>query len=315
MSFLSLVVALLLEQVRPLRQDNWCYGFFRVAARWLEKNFNAGEAQQGAIASMLLIVPPVLATWAIHGFFLQYSVIGSLIWNVTVLYLTLGFRQFSYFYTAIQLALANNDIAEARSLLATWKSRETPGFSAADLSIEQISRIAIEEALVASHRHVFGVFFWFVVLPGPTGAVLYRLADFLSRTWNSGPEEIFGRFARRSFAVIDWLPVRLTAIGFAIVGNFEEAIWLLRENALRFTDTTRGILIASGAGALGIRLGDVGHLHRGVLLDPDAAIEGLPGIDASPSAMNSAVGLVWRSLVLWMVLLLAVWLPGVMYLH
>jgi adenosylcobinamide-phosphate synthase len=315
MSFLSLVVALLLEQVRPLRQDNWCYHGFRLAANSLERNFNAGESQQGAIAWILMVVPPVLSTWAIYVFFREYSVIGSLIWNVAVLYLTLGFRQFSHFYTSIQLALANNDIQAARSLLLEWKSQETPGFIADDLSVEKISRISIEEALVASHRHVFGVFFWFVVLPGPAGAVLYRVTDFLARTWNTNPDEPFGRFAKKSFAVIDWLPVRLTAIGFAIVGNFEEAIWLLRENALRFTDTTRGILIASGAGALGIRLGDVGHLRHGVLLDGDAAIEGLPGVDASPSAMNSAVGLVWRSLVLWMLLLLAVWLPGVVYLH
>ena len=313
MGFLSLVIALLLEQVRPLGQNNWCYQALRSAAESLERNFNAGEAQQGVLAWLLLVVPPVGLVAAVYLFLRPHSVIGALIWNVAMLYLTLGFRQFSHYYTAIQLALANNDLTEARLLLTTWKQQETPSFNAAELNVEEVARIAIEEALVASHRHVFGVFFWFVVLPGPSGAVLYRVADFLARSWNRAPEEAFGRFARRAFAVIDWLPVRMTAIGFAIVGNFEDAIWLLRENALRFTDTTRGILVASGAGALGVRLGDVQHLRRAAPPDADAAIEGLPGVDPGPAAMNSAVGLVWRSLVLWMVLLFAVWLPAALY--
>lgn len=313
MGFLSLVVALLLEQVRPLGQHNWCYQALRSAAQGLERNFNAGEAQQGVLAWLLLVLPPVVLVAVVYVFLRPHSVIGALIWNVAVLYLTLGFRQFSHYYTDIQLALANNDLPEARLLLTAWKQHETPSFNAAELNVEEVARIAIEEALVASHRHVFGVFFWFLVLPGPSGAVLYRAADFLARSWNRAPEESFGRFARGAFAVIDWLPVRLTAIGFAIVGNFEDAIWLLRENALRFTDTTRGILVASGAGALGVRLGDVQHLRRAAPLDADAAIEGLPGVEPGPAAMNSAVGLVWRSLVLWMVLLFAIWLPGALY--
>jgi adenosylcobinamide-phosphate synthase len=157
---------------------------------------------------------------------------------------------------------------------------------------------------------VFGVFFWFVLLPGPSGAVLYRIANFLARQWNVTPGEPFGRFARQAFAAIDWLPVRLTAIGFAIVGNFEDAVFSWRSHAGRFTDPPRGILIASGAGALGVRLGDVEHLQRSALLDGDLAIEGLPGVEPGPTALGSAVGLVWRSLVLWMLLLLLLWLPG-----
>ena len=46
----------------------------------------------------------------------------------------------------------------------------------------------IEHSLLAAHRHVFGVFFWFVravgaSASGPAGAVLYRMAEFASRYW------------------------------------------------------------------------------------------------------------------------------------
>ena len=51
----------------------------------------------------------------------------------------------------------------------------------------RVAASLIEHSLLAAHRHVFGVFFWFVLLStfglGPAGAVLYRMAEFASRYW------------------------------------------------------------------------------------------------------------------------------------
>lgn len=315
MGFLSLIIALLIEQVRPLQNNNLAYSTVRAAARALDRNFNAGESQLGILAWLLIVVPLTLGTWAVFFLLVRLHVFLGLGWDVLVLYLTLGFRQFSHYYTDIQLAVANNDLAEARRLLTQWRGRGNPGFSAADLNLSEISRLAIEEALLASHRHVFGVFFWFVLLPGPSGAVLYRLADYLARAWNDtadarpdGPDEAsaaepFGRFARRAFWIIDWLPVRLTAVGFAVVGNFEDAVFAWRNHATQWRDASRGIILASGSGALGVRLGDAHSFQGGQTAGADTPAESIQGIDASPAAMRSAVGLVWRSLVLWLVLL------------
>ncbi len=192
--------------------------------------------------------------------------------------------------------------------------------------LSDICRVAIEEALVASHRHVFGVFFWFVLMPGPSGAVLYRLADFLARRWNPPPRalakqaplEPFGLFAQRVFLWIDWLPVRLTSIGFAIVGNFEDAVFCWRNYAQQWPDPSRGILLAAGTGALGVRLGPVARTASEPTVPAagdtsgvdDAAADAMPGVDASPAALRSGVGLVWRSMLLWMLLLLLLSLAG-----
>ena len=340
MGFLSLIIALLVEQVRPLRSRNPAYHAVRSAADVLERNFNAGERQQGVLAWLVLVVPLTLLTWLVYDLLLRAHPFLGLAWNALVVYLTLGFRQFSHFYTDIQLALADNDLERARALLTEWKRAEDPGFSAADLVLGDICRLAIEEALVASHRHVFGVFFWFVVLPGPSGAVLYRLADFLARRWNApvagvpgtpAPLEPFGLFPKRAFEWIDWLPVRLTAIGFAIVGNFEDAVFNWRNHVEQWSDPARGILLAAGGGALGVRLGDAARSTVDATAPPsvaplagtyDAATEAPPGpdgwqgadaspaVEASPAALRSGVGLVWRSLLLWMLLLLLLSLAG-----
>lgn len=318
MGFLSLIIALLVEQVRPLRPGNVVHNAVRTLAEGLERNFNAGEKQQGTIAWFVLVLPLTVGAWLVYFLLLRVHPFLGLAWNALVLYLTLGFRQFSHYYTDIQLALADNDLERARVLLSEWRGAATPG-PAADLVLSDICRLAIEEALVASHRHVFGVFFWFVVLPGPSGAVLYRLADHLARRWTTSgraPLEPFGWFAQRAFQWIDFIPVRLTAIGFAIVGNFEDAVFCWRNHLQQWNDPSRGILLAAGTGALGVRLGPTARpASTSPLVDSttgtfDTAVDAMPGVEASPAALRSAVGLVWRSMLLWTLLLLLLSVAG-----
>lgn len=175
-------------------------------------------------------------------------------WNVLILYLTMGFRQFSHFYTDIQLALRMGDLPRARALLAEWRGR-----SADSLSSSDVARLSIEEALVGSHRHVFGVLLWFVLLPGPCGAVLYRASAVFAEHWGRrGDDPVhgdFGCFAQQAFDFIDWLPLRATAAAFAVVGDFEDAVYCWRTQAAKWPDDGVGIVLASGAGALGFASG------------------------------------------------------------
>lgn len=325
MGFFSLIVALLLEQARPLQTSNPLYAAIRALAEYVERNFNAGERQHGVMGWCAIVLSLTLATWLVFEALYAFQPVLAIAWNVAVLYATLGFRQFSHYYTDIQVALASGDIELARQNLEQWKRAADPKFSAAGLSSAEICRLAIEEALVASHRHVYGVFFWFVLLPGPAGAVLYRLSNYLTEKWNEPSNhyaEPFGHVARRAFALVDWLPVRLTAVGFAVVGNFEDAVFCWRNNARQWDDPQRGIILAAGAGALGVRLGepvanapvevDAGAVSDSlqVAIAGEAPREAMSGVEASPAALRSTVGLVWRSLVLWMILLLLLSVAG-----
>ena len=95
---------------------------------------------------------------------------------------------------------------------------------------------------------------WFVAF-GPAGAVVYYLAALLDGIWGrraDGGADAFGRFATRAFCWIDWVPVRLTAAGLAVVGNFEDAVYCWRMQANAWTPQGDGIILASGAGALGV---------------------------------------------------------------
>ena len=91
-----------------------------------------------------------------------------------------------------------------------------------------------------------------------------------------------------------------TAVFFAIVGDFEDAIYCWRNQAAQWEDPDRGVILAAGAGALGVRLGQP-LVENGELTE--RADLGL-GEEADADFMQSTVGLVWRALVLWLLLLL-----------
>ncbi len=297
MSLLSLIAVFLIEQLQPLNYRRVIAEPLSAWADFVETNVNAGEYRHGVLAWLIAVLLPVLL---LGGFYyLLYAQHVLLAWalNVLVLYLTMGFRQFSHHYTEIQIALRQGDLETARWLLGEWQ-----GVSADGLGSEDIARLSIEQALAASHRHVFAVLLWFVVLPGPCGALLYRLSAVIDERWRRrdvAEQSDFSTFSRHIFGMIDWLPLRATASAFAIVGDFEDAVYCWRTQAGQWQDRDLGIVLAAGAGALGVQLGM--PLVEGSEVTDRAAL-GL-GDPADVDFMQSAVGLVWRATVLWMLLL------------
>ena len=292
MGVIAIVAALVLEQWRPLGNRKAVAAALQAWSDWLERSFNAGESRHGRIAWLIAALVPVAATAALWALLLWMSPVAALLLNIAALYLTLGFRQFSHSFTGIQAAMRDGDADSARELIGAWR-----GQSATHLSREEVIRLSIEEGIVASHRHVFAVLFWFMLLPGPSGAILYRMAAFLSRRWGGKGE--FGRFARRVLFVLEWPTARLTAVAFAVVGDFEDAVYCWRTQAGAWPEANMGVVLAAAAGALGVKLGmpltEVDGLH----VRPELGL----GETADLPLLDSTVGLLWRALVVWVFLL------------
>jgi adenosylcobinamide-phosphate synthase len=279
---------------------------------------------------------PALGVLAIH--WLLTALVGwpaAVVWNVIVLYLTLGFRQFSYHFTDIRDALDNGDEALARQLLADWQQVD-----ASDLPRSEIVRHVIEYSVLAAHRHVFGVLTWYVLMAaiglGPMGAVFYRMAEFAVRYWKprhlgkrgaSGAELMLlqpvnanlRKVTANAWWAVDWLPARLTALGFAVVGNFEDAIDCWRNYAQQLPtldNANDGVILAATSGAVNVRLGGETLQPKSTSKVGTAADSGsndaesdlpdtisTPGREPELAHLRSVVGLVWRCVVLWMLLL------------
>ena len=324
MSFFAILFALLIEQVRPLARVNPIHTGLRSWAQWVAGNLDAGKPQHGWVAWGLAVLAPAVGALGVHLLLVAYAGwVFAMLWSVAVLYVTLGFRQFSHHFTSIRDALDAGDEPAARQLLARWQQVD-----ASELPRSEIVRHVIEYSVLAAHRHVFGVLAWFSVLAafglGPAGAVLFRMSEFVHRYWRNTAKSsdhpvspALLSAASRAWAAIDWLPARVTALGFAVVGSFEEAIDCWRNYAQRFPNDNDGVILAATSGAVNVRLG--GEALKVVVfapsqsggfgaagLQPEATMdssESTPGREAEIGHLRSIVGLVWRSVVLWMVLL------------
>jgi adenosylcobinamide-phosphate synthase len=295
MGLVSLILVLLLEQWRPLEAAVVSRPL-EAYADFIEEHFNGGEYRHGVIGWLLGVIPITLAGWGLYALAYWLHPLLALAVNVGALYLTIGFRQTSHYFADIHEALKSQQVDRARAVLSQWRGQAYP-----NLAPGEVARLAIEGALAGSHRHVFGVMLWFLVLPGPSGALAYRAVSFLAERWNAPRPDLgeFGAFARTAFRAIDWLPVRITALAFAVVGDFEDAVYCWRTQAARWLDPLLGIVLASGAGAMGVRLG--------MPIPRDGVVEDRPeigiGDDADPAFLDSTIGLIWRALVLWLAML------------
>ena len=311
MSLLALIAALLLEQLHPLSSRKYLQGWLSGYVSFFQHHFNGGKRKHGKIAWLLAVLPLLAVAVVLYWLLCKAHPVFAWAFNVLVLYLTMGFRQFSHYFTDIHQALRDGRLDEARNLLSRWR-----GIHSHELNAEEIARVTVEEALIASHRNVFGVIVWFVLfsvvgLGGAAGALMYRLGQFLRIRWadeDAGEAGEFGSFARRAFYLLEWLPIRMTAATFAIVGNFEDTVYCWRTQAASWPDSEAGILLASGAGALGVRLGmpiPQGGLPLG---RPELGV----GDDADVDFMRSTIGLVWRSVVFWSLILLLLTLASLL---
>ncbi|HEV2431053.1 MAG TPA: CobD/CbiB family protein [Burkholderiales bacterium] len=292
MSVLAIIAALVIEQWRPLGERQGVQAALAAWALWLERSFNGGERQHGVTAWLVGILPPVAAALVLHVLLSAAGWPFALIFDIAVLYLTLGFRQFSHYFTDIHVAIKAGDVDRARALLEEWR-----GASGVVRTREEVVRLSIEEALVAAHRHVFGVLLWYLILPGPSGAILYRLAAHLAARWR--PMGAFGDFAGRAFHLLEWPAVRLTAAVFALVGDFENTVYCWRTQARTWPDPDAGVLLAAGAGAMGVKLGMPVQEVDGVQPRPELGV----GEEADGPFLDTTVGMLWRALVLWVAVL------------
>ena len=323
LTFLSLVVVLLLEQLRPLSVKRVVLDPLRRLSAALIKRLDSNRRRHEQLVWGVLVLGGA-GLCALVSYALP-SVLG-VFFAVLVLYLSLGFRHESHFFTDIHFALRSGELDRARALLAEWRGGQYDGVGSGG-----VARLTIEQALVGAHRNVFGVVFWFLIL-GPCGAVMYRLARFLHDEWwkmelahgdNAdaalGVEAAsvhvacsvgvrhYGEFARHAFLILDWLPSRITAILFAVGGNFEDSVFCWRAQAVLWPDRASAVLVTSGAGALGVRLGESDSDESEAAEGPEIGVGEKAGVDD----LQATVGLVWRALIVYLMLLalatIAVW--------
>jgi adenosylcobinamide-phosphate synthase len=294
------VGAVLLDRWRGEPPNRWhpLVGFGWLARRVETLGYGPPELSadlrrgRGVCAVLVLLVPFSVAAWLLAAIPLLGLAVA-----LGLLYLAIGARSLAEHAEAVAAALQAGDLPLARERVGLIVSRDTD-----DLDEEQISRATVESVLENGCDAIFGALFWFVLAWAP-GVMLYRLANTLDALWGYRTPRYrdFGWAAARLDDVLNWVPARLTALSYVVVGTKPALAWRCwREQAPVWKSPNAGPVMAAGAGALGLALGGQARYH-GEWTSRPALGEGL-----APRAedIGRAVALVRRALGLWLAAIL-----------
>jgi membrane protein required for beta-lactamase induction len=278
---ICLIAERFLLEHRHLRSNNW----FTRYCQWHQQQNLPEWMQQGIIGLLLLLIPPLLAVAALQQLFSD-SLLGipGLLFSIGVLLYTLGPQDLES-QISQYAETAERDDEEARIIAREIIQDEPPTSEPAR------SQAVSEAALQQANRRVIAVLLWFILL-GPLGAMMYRLAVWLPQSNQAARDIDFKLNTQQLVIILDWLPARITAFCYAIAGSFEDALvgWRSYQESRysEFSDSNAGTLICTGSGAMRLT----------TLLDE--AYEGAHLYSYLPKA---AMALIWRSLVVFLVML------------
>ncbi|MEW5889159.1 MAG: adenosylcobinamide-phosphate synthase CbiB [Pseudomonadota bacterium] len=278
-------------------------GFGALAARLerlMRRNAAPGHPVLMRAAGLLAWAAAVLP-WVALAFWARSVPAAAPVVDMALLYFALGGRSLAEHGLGVAAPLERGDLAAARASVGRMVSRDT-----AALDAEGVSRAAVESVLENGNDAVFGALFWFALLGGP-GALLYRLANTLDAMWGyrSARLRYFGWAAARLDDVLNYLPARLTALTYALLGRTATAVACWRTQAAAWDSPNAGPVMAAGAGALQVALGGAAHYHGCREERPALGWGAAPG----PADIRRAVRLVRRGTWAWLaVFLLIGWL-------
>lgn len=287
---ITVLLALALDRFLPDRGGFDLIAWYRDWAESIEQRFNGGLRSQGIGAVLLALGPIVLGVLLVGYVLAQISPVLKLVFDVVVLYLCLDLFRLGRSAESVSEALEEGDVYAANERL-----NELTGKHATEASEAGIARDAVEAVLKRGNSLVIAPLFWFIML-GPAGALLQRLACVLDKLWGHRDTRFaeFGWAAARLDDLLGWIPARVTALSYAMMGSFEDALHCWRRQAGMWSDINSGPLLASGFGAM----------HMSNCEDSDANEQFDPlmarGISADAADVRRVVALVWRVLLFWL---------------
>jgi adenosylcobinamide-phosphate synthase len=268
-------------------------------AQYFERRLNANTTRSPLTQRLLgaLAVTAAVGPWV-----LLVAVAGALpalhYWvAVAALYFALGHQSLRQHAQRVHKALEAGNLDEARVQVSYMVSRDT-----AKMDARAVAAATVESVLENGNDAVFGALFWFVVAGAP-GVLLFRLSNTLDAMWGYRTSRYlyFGWAAARFDDLLNFVPARLTALTYALIGSTRSALHCWRVQAPQWDSPNAGPVMAAGAGALGVGLGGGAYYHGEWEERPPL------GLGAPPDAgsIRAALRLVRSGVALWLLLVMA----------
>lgn len=213
-------------------------------ASYVESRLYAPHRLRGVGVLLLTLSPPVASAWLLAHLPAPWNTLFSL-W---ALYFALGLKSLYDHVRPICAALDGQDETAAKQATARIVSRDAEALAVVPATCESI--------LENGNDGVFAALFWFLVAGAP-GVILYRLSNTLDATWGykSPRYRSFGWAAARWDDAMNWIPARLTALTYSLLGQCRPALLCWYRQAPLWESPNAGPVMAAGAGSLNLCLG------------------------------------------------------------
>lgn len=274
----------------------------RVESRWGSASAELGSCSlriRGLLSVLGLTGLSVLLVLLLRAF-LAALLPSWLSWilDALALYVCLGHRSLREHARAVSAPLCDEDLDQAKAELAKIVSRDTE-----PMGPSQVADGVIESVLENGSDAVIASLFWFLVA-GVPGVVAHRCINTLDAMWGYKTPRFlyFGWAAARLDDLANWVPARLCALGYALVGQTGPALSAWWEQGSLHKSPNAGAVMASGAGALGIEIGGPARYH-GVW---ESKLRLGQGRASQPQDIERAIALLGRCVGLWLGLALII---------
>jgi len=289
-TLIIILFALAFDRLFPDRGRIRPFVWYEDWVRSVEQRFNAGTRGQGLGAVVVVMGPVILGLLVVRYVLSRMSYALVYIFDVLVLYLCLDLYRLTRMAVAVSESLDSGDLLMAASQLESLTCKPT-----SEVTESSIAQATVEVVLKQANTLVMAPLFWFILF-GPVVIVLQRIAAMLDRLWGHRSPQYaeFGWAAARLNDLLGWIPARITALSYGIMGSFEDALHCWRRQAGMWSDINSGPLLASGFGAM----------HMSACEETED--EDVPGLRVGQTYLVNAadirrvVALLWRVLLFWL---------------
>lgn len=248
MSLLAILICIAVQKFigfgTSWHQLRICHHYFS----WMRDKLVKPGVMPSYVAIAALIVPTLVVTALISCFLYSFLFgIFGLLFSLAVLFYTLGDgnleQQLTEYYAASERGDFKAANEYAKDFIGDVEVTDFPS----------LSRAVTCALLRKSLTKYFAILFWFVML-GPLGAVLYYGITII----NQMSQDKDGRFEELGVAiaqiqgVLDWVPVRLLGLSYALVGHFGAGFTHGWKNILSGIDRCQEFIVNIGFASLEI---------------------------------------------------------------
>lgn len=224
MKFIILLICLVLQASLHINVKRNKYQFVDRYAAGIKPLLNKINADHGWGALVGLLLPILIFVIILNALFSHIGLL-YLIYGTIILWLCLDFTDLKKQLVDYFTAVANENMVKAKT------EAELFVLHTVHQDKSEMSRAVTEAIFIRSLTNIFSIIFWFMLL-GPFGAVLYYMTTAIT---NCALKPEFGYSDTYNVAnyfkeILDWLPVRLVALTFALIGHFGPvfALWIDR---------------------------------------------------------------------------------------